>query len=242
MTTANEELRDILDGGIGPDIYLAERARELHKAVGIAADAVNEAGLGELFGAVQNAAVGELTLSIAKLFERPSASYSIRSIPAAIALLSKKADGLRPIQCLSSLTDFARARLDVDILRALSGEQFTRALGRILKSSCPDPKKAGTCDLSRALDALRTSRDKAIAHNESVNRDGLPKTKWSEAEALLQYARHVGAGLAMAYLGSAWTDDTGYFIRSGDARVAGSQLRRLLKAANISPKAPAAER
>jgi predicted HAD superfamily Cof-like phosphohydrolase len=49
MTTAGEELHDILYAGIGPDIHLAERARELHKAVGTAANAVNEAGFGELW-------------------------------------------------------------------------------------------------------------------------------------------------------------------------------------------------
>jgi hypothetical protein len=80
---------------------------------------------------------------------------------------------------------------------------------------------------------MRASRDKAIAHNEAVDRGSLPRAKWSEAERLLEYAKNVSAGIAIAYFTSAWTDDSGRFGMTDDAGVAASQLRRLLKCANI---------
>jgi hypothetical protein len=231
--TAKDRLHDILYAGLGPDIYLAERARQLHRAVGLLADEINAAGFGELFGTVQNAAVGELTLNVAKLFERASNRHPVRSIPAVIGILQEYAAELDPMEPTPALADLSRAGIDVSSLKSLSGPVFTRQLGSLLHASCPDPKKADACDLSRSLNAMRASRDKAIAHNEAVDRDSLPRAKWSEAEKLLDYAKNVSAGLAMAYFTSAWTDDSGRFSTSHDAGVAASQLRRLLKAANI---------
>jgi len=234
--TAKERLRDILYAGLGPDIYLADRARQLHRAIGLLADDINAAGFGELFGTVQNAAVGELTLNVAKLFERPSTRYPVRSIPAVIAVLQERASELKPMEPMPALADFSRAGIETSSLESVFGEAFTRQLGTLLQTSCPDTKKADACELSRSLETMRASRDKAIAHNEAVDRDSLPRAKWSEAESLLEYAKNVSAGLAMAYFSSAWTDDFGRFGKTDDAGVAASQLRRLLKAANI-PKA-----
>lgn len=231
--TAEDQLRDILYAGLGPDIYLAERARQLHQAIGVRADEINAAGFGELFGTVQNAAVGEITLSVAKLFERANTRFSVRSIPAAIALLEQSASDLQPMQPRSALADFSRAGIDVGGLASLSGEAFGKRLALLLRASCPDPKKADACDLSRSLDAMRASRDKAIAHNEAIDRASIPRAKWSEAESLLEYAKNVVAGIGMAYFASAWNDDQGRFASTDDASVAASQLRRLLKAANI---------
>ncbi len=67
----------------------------------------------------------------------------------------------------------------------------------MLEESCPDPKKADACNLSRSLDAMRISRDKGIAHNEAIDREELPKAKWSELENLLHYAQSVTAGLVI---------------------------------------------
>ncbi len=84
----------------------------MHRVIGLAADEINAAGYGELAGAMQNADVGEMTLSIAKLFERPSRSYSVRSIPTAIRLLQECASELPLIEPISALTDFARCGID----------------------------------------------------------------------------------------------------------------------------------
>jgi hypothetical protein len=232
-----EALRDILYAGVGPDIRTAERARELHRKIGLSADAINDAGYGEFFGTVQSAAVSELVLSIAKVFERASKRNAVRSIPAAIALMAKAGSGLLPLEPAASLPDFERAGIDVTSLRATPRDGFSTELARLLLDSCPDASKADACELSATLDALRTTRDKAIAHNEAVDGDTFPRTKWSEAENLLLYAKNVVAGLAMAYFGSAWTDDSGTYVSSHDSQVAASQLRRLLVAAGISPQA-----
>lgn len=233
MTSTREQLHDILYVGLGPDIYLAERARELHRAIGSRADAINEAGYGEFLGAVQNAAVAELTLTIAKLFERSSTRYKIRSIPQGIALLLEQSDQLKPLQAKASLADFSRAGIDVSAIESASDSSFTRRLGELLRISCPDTSKADACTLSRSLGFLRGTRDKAIAHNEVVDTDELPRAKWAEAESLLSYAKSVSAGLAMAFFESAWTTDSGKFSRDDDAGVAAGQLTRLLKQAGI---------
>jgi hypothetical protein len=233
MTSTREQLHDILYAGVGPDLYLAERARELHRAIGSQADAINNAGYGEFLGAVQNAAVAELTLNIAKVFERSSTRFKIRSIPQGIALLVEQSDQLKPLQAKASLDDFARAGIDISVIESATDSTFARRLGELLQKSCPDTSKADACTLSRSLSFLRGTRDKAIAHNEVVDTDDLPRAKWAEAESLLAYAKNVSAGLAMAFFESAWTTDSGKFARDDDAGVAAAQLIRLLKEAGI---------
>jgi hypothetical protein len=209
---------------------------------GINADAVNQARFGELFGTIQDASLGEMILSVAKLFERASDRYPVRSIPAAIAVLKSGGSDLQPIEPLAALPDFDRAGIDTTGLRNVARADFSERLAALLDASCPDTNRAEACMLSRTLDALRASRDKTIAHNEAIDRELLPKAKWVEAETLLAYAQNVSAGLAMAYFSSAWTDDDGRFSMGYDAQVAASQLQRLLKAAGIAPGLPSSNR
>lgn len=227
------QLRDVLVHGIVADIYLAERARALHRRVGEFADQVNGAGYGGLFEAVQNAAVSEVTLSIAKLYEAPSKRYPTRSVPAVIKLLGEHATELTIINKEPLLTDAARLPIAVDDLRALEGSALTAALARALERACPHPSRAEECSLSRALDALRASRDKAVAHNEAVDRETLPRAKWEAGEALLWFAKRLVGAIGIGYFGTAYLDDAGRYLRSDDAGLAARQLGKLLLQAGV---------
>jgi hypothetical protein len=107
-TTHDNDLRDILCAGVRHDRYLAERARERHRVVAVTAGEINSAGFGELFGAIQNAAVVESTLSVAKLLEPPSTRDRTRSLPAAIAWLKGKAQTQSTLQPDAGLPGFSR--------------------------------------------------------------------------------------------------------------------------------------
>ena len=235
MNQIQTRLHDTLYKGTGPEIFLAVRARELHRSIATNADRVNMAGYGELFSALQNGAVCELTLSIAKLFERPSARYITRSIPSAIALLQAHAADLTPVEPTVALRDLDRIGISTNGLRKLNGANYTLSLASRLGSACPDVSQAFTDDLSRALDALRVSRDKTIAHNEAIDRAVLPSTSWADVENLILFAKHTHAALAMAYFGSIWTDDIGTFLPDSEARIASMQLNRVV--ATIGPDA-----
>ena len=192
MSEAQNVRGDLLYAGLAVDIYTAERARALHAAVGRYASEINTGGYGELFSTIQNAAISEFTLSLAKLFERSSKRYAVRSIPAMLQLLRKNADTIDTVQPNTALRDFV---------------------------------------------LIRSRRDKVIAHNEVVDAKLLPRTRWQDAEALLNFAKNVMAGVGMAFFASAWADDSGHFGTSDDAESAAIELRELLRQSGIVPSA-----
>lgn len=177
-SSPTEHLRDIIYAGLFGDIFLAERARELHRAVAAHAADINAAGFGELFLAIQNAAIAELILSLTKLFERSSRQYRIRSIPAAVGVLAESHGSLRPVEPEPALACFAKAGIDTSNLRDVSAGKYTAFLADLLAASTPDVGPVPNDELSRALQALRTSRDKRVAHNEAIDDGALPQAKW----------------------------------------------------------------
>jgi hypothetical protein len=232
------QLRSIVIDGVAPDIFLTMRARELHRIIGVHADRINAAGYGELFGAIQNAAAGEVTLGIAKLFERPSRSYPTRSIPAAIALMAEKADELPPRDTSALLHDVVRLQIDAAPLRDLQGPDFTRALAAALDARCPKVGDRERSELAEALHALKTNRDKVIAHNEAVRREDLPMATWKSAEGLVSFAQSFIGAIAIGYFGSAFTTDAGWYVPSDYAGIAAMHLDRLLQEAGVVAASP----
>ena len=228
-----QHLHDILYRGVAPDIFFGERARELHRRIGANADAVNAAGLGAFAGSLQNSAVAELTLSIAKLFERSNARNKLRSIPAALDLLSKRPEDLPPLQEGVAGADLRLMNVNAGLLDGKTGIAYTQALATLLTAACPDPNKAANCELSTALDGLRARRDKAVAHNEAIELGSLPSVTWRDAERLLSFAKNALGALSLTFLGTAFTDDDGNFITAGEAHVAADQFERLLRMARV---------
>jgi hypothetical protein len=232
MNPPLQQLRDILYAGVAPDIMMAERARELHRVIGQHAIQINRAGYGDLFQTMQNAAVGEVTLLLTRLFER-SGRYPVRSIPAATDVLRTNASTLVPEEPAAALADFARVGIPTLTLERLDGEAYTRALAALLAQACPKASDSEGVGLSAALSSIRTSRDKTFAHNEAIDRTTLRTAAWADTERLLDFAKNVHAGIAMAYFGSVWMDDAGTFLASSDAAKAARQLDRLLRTAGV---------
>jgi hypothetical protein len=235
VTAPQDRLHDIIYRGVGPDIYLAERARELHRAVAEFAGPINRARYGNFFREIQNAAVGELVLIASRIFERSSAQYQVRSIPAAIDILAKNSPELVLVEPAASLVAFERAGIETRAFEGLDGEEFTRSLAATMSASCPRPDEKSASELSRSLHSLRANRDKTIAHNEAFDRESLPSASWHQLQQLLEYAKGAIGGLAMAYFGAAFFSEQGYHVAGADTEAASRELHRLLCAAGVIP-------
>jgi hypothetical protein len=84
------------------------------------------------------------------------------------------------------------------------------------------------------LDVLRQSRDKVIAHNESVEKAALQMPTWGEATSLVNYAKDFVTTIGFGYLSIAFGRGSDDFRLTNDARRTSNSLRRLLKEASLS--------
>jgi hypothetical protein len=227
------QLDELLLEGVAPDIYVAEAARRLHRAVGEHADAINAARYNSIGEAMQRTALIDLTLSISKVFERPSKRFPTRSIPAVIDLLQKEAEHLVPRNIPTMLKDLARLPLDTSSLVGLAGAAFVGELAVLLRTACPDADNKDKCALSRSLEGLRWSRDKSIAHNESADSSKFPRVTWKGAEDLLTFAKFFVGAVTIGFLGKAYLTDDGDYVLSAYTGISASQFVRLLRAAGV---------
>src|SRR5215211_3902225 len=91
---AKETLRCYFMEGIVADLFAAEQTYALLKQIGQNANAINQANFGALFGPLQSVLSNTVLLSVAKVFEKPSRKYPIRSIPSVLQLLESSSNEL----------------------------------------------------------------------------------------------------------------------------------------------------
>ena len=225
-------MHDILYNGLMPILHDGLEARDLHKQVANQAEPINAAGYGEFFLHVQNAAVAAVTLSITKLFENPHAVYPTRSIPAALELIRANADSWTDLNIGPGIADLKRMGIDTEALSGLTGAEFVRAFTNCLKKACPAPGKTNN-DLSKPLSALKVRRNKMVAHNQTVDIATLETATWQDAERLLRFAIDALGAIAIVFLQTAVTDDSGHSMFDSATQRAGLQLNRLLQRAGV---------
>jgi hypothetical protein len=221
-----EQLDDMTASGPVQFIFEAEQATSLVDASGRDLEFFEKNNFGELFGTIQGAAITQFVLAITKLYERPSQRYPNLSLPSVISHIAANAARLEIKE--ERLARLGLDRLGVDsapLARANAPEEKTRFLANSICERLPD------ADSSDVLRALKTLRDKRIAHPEAIDLAKIEKTTWGEAETLLQIARTTVGIIGDAYLSTAFVDDKGSYLQSIDGARVGSALGRLIDAA-----------
>ena len=87
--------------------------------------------------------------------------------------------------------------------------------------------------MSKSLNALKTARNKVIAHSEAILTSDLPRTTWDEIEQLIDYAKEFLGIVGIGYLSIAYEDDNGNHFLSSDAKRTTRAMERLLQKAGI---------
>ena len=238
LPEANRELDDCLTQ-VAENIYSADRALALIRAIGSNADAINAAGSGHPFKALQAALADQFVLCTAKVFEPPSKQYRILSLRAGATALHAAPDTFRIVNRAFLLGHLAEssgthAELPDHDLTTLLAEQVLKAL--------PDLTRTSLQEHDNILDALKARRDKVIAHSEDVERADLPRWTWQEGIRLLDDAKRFTGLLSRGYTHVVHTDDAGTFFLSSDAGRVGRSLERFLSQSldALSREAPAA--
>jgi len=216
------------------NILSADQSYYLLKTSGGFSDGINFANFGNLFVFLQSILSDKFILNVAKIFEN-SKRYRIHSIPVVIDLLEEHCAVLNIYQKPNFLRVLKESGLRDSTLEELSDKELTRKVVNHFNSTLPDIHKKDDCDLSRALDSVKSIRDKRIAHNEKVKATDLPKMTWVELNKLLDYAKSFIGAIGWGYLSTAY-EVNGEYIRSRDAKYISNAMRRLLEEASISIK------
>lgn len=214
--------------GSGPVqfIFEAEQATSLVDATGQDLEFFEKNNFGELFGTIQGAAITQFVLAITKLYERPSQRYPNLSLPSVLKHIEANAERLEIKE--ERLARLGLERLGVDpsfLARKDPPHEKTRLLASVISERLPDT------DNTEALRALKTLRDKRIAHPEAIELTEIEKTTWGQAEPLLSIARTTVGIIGDAYLSTAYVDDKGSYLPSIDGARVGSAMGRLIDAA-----------
>ena len=192
------------------------------------------ANLERLFGSLQVILSDRQTLSITKIFEPENPRYSTRSIPAILGLLETNADLWRVPERRQLHQVLADTGQDVARLEQLSKAELNRTIIAYYRSTLPRQDRVNSCRLSLSLDVLRQSRDKVIAHNESVEKAALQMPTWGGATSLVNYAKDFVTTIGFGYLSIDFGRGSYGYRLTYDARRTSNRLRRLLKAAGLA--------
>jgi hypothetical protein len=232
---AEERLREYLLDGIATEILWADQTYALAEEIGKYAQRINAANFGELFGSLQLILSERQTLAVVKIFD-PAKNYSTRSIPGALALLENNADLWNVYDRERLYQELIEAGLDSTCVERMGNAELTRAVVACFRDTLPNPKRVSFDYLSLSLNILRQSRDKTIAHNESMESSALQTPTWGDANSLVNYAKEFVGTVEAGYLGLIFgegSDD--YILTNGGAHRTSMALRRLPKEAGIVP-------
>jgi hypothetical protein len=230
-----DEAKSALKSEIKPlvaNVFLADQAYNLLKTSCDFADGLNSANFGNLFVFLQSIFSDKFILSVTKIFEKENPRHHIHSIPVVIGLLEKNSDVLSIIQRYNFLRVLNDNGLRESTLEGLTDSELTHVVVAHFRASLPDIIKKRNCELSRALDAVKSIRDKRIAHDEKVA-TGFPPVTWAELNKLLAYAKSFIEAIGWGYLSIAYKADKGDYFLSSDALRTPTAMRRLLKKAGI---------
>lgn len=218
------ELREMIERGPLNDIFRADESRAIVEIVGANATAINASTFAPTFVALQSYAIEQFVMAITRMFDQPSKKYQLRSLPAIIAYVAKHGAAL-PIR-LPTTVATALERLGSNVnATTISTQQLMTELNLRLPTSSNNA----------ALEALKTLRDKRLAHAEHI--DEIGATQWQLAEALLQTAK-----LLLGALGGVsneeFLDSNGDYMPSADAGRAAFCTRRVLRTFDIGEPFP----
>ncbi len=236
MDNPRDQLLDVVSNGIQIDVFSAEEALFLDELIGRDAKKINEAAFGAFFRSLQIILGRHLILTVYRIFERPNSRYPLRSIPVALQILENHAGNLK-IEQRSRLkkrlrsVNFVQEEQEFD---TLADSKLTAILIEYFRKTLPKTGLTKPEGLSKALDALKTARDKQIAHHEAIESKNFPKATYAEIDQLVAYAKQFLAIVGDAYLSAVYEVEDGTYRFTSDAKRATSSLKRLLIKAGVS--------
>jgi len=229
--TPTEHLKEHVDALVA-EIVRADQSFYVLRTIAAHTDALNAKNYGEVFQLLQAVLQDRAVLAVGKLFDKESNRYPTQSVAFLLTFLKRNRDALRITQRSLLLREIL-AWNGVGLPDEPQDCELTDCIVAHYSDSRPNADLNTLAELDVALHALKTHRDKRIAHAENISPAQLPSAKWTDTRRLLDWARRLVSTVGMAYLGTFYTTPDGRYLLEDDARRAGVALSRLFKAAGI---------
>jgi hypothetical protein len=231
---AKEELDELLKAGPVTDIFWAECSYELYKRIGENATVLHDKKYDLLFWPIQVALGDQNTLHVVRLFD-PVKNYRLLSLHAVLELLETRRADLKIVDrpyLANRLSGYGVVDAD---LNKLSDADATKYVVEAIRRWMPPSKltDASAAGMSKEYDALKTRRDKVVAHPEDTRGTTLPAATWAGGVTLVAFAKNIVAAIGRGYLNSIYEADDGRYFLSSDAERPGVALKRLLTEAHL---------
>ena len=227
MSDYLEELKDIIFEGVALDIFRADQCISMLNAIGTSAKFLNNQGFGDVFGSMQGYLTEHVVLSITKIFEKPT-RYPIRSIPRALDILEKNSEIITITDHQTLINRLSKWENQISIDNKTDSE-LTILLVSILRQETPSVHT----DTLMKMNALKTMRDKQIAHHEATAVENIEKVTWDEIDSILRFAKSTVGVIGKVYLELSYESEDGEYHLTGRAKRSGIALNRLFKKANL---------
>jgi hypothetical protein len=242
LTPAAQRLHAYIMDGLLSDIVVARESYGLLRKLGEHSAALLASTYGHFFDALDRSLLNNYLLAIARMYDRPSKQFEVRSVPSALAFIRQNAEYFPVLERHALEARLAHAGMTPGEFAALSDDQLTLAVLEYFERKVPRGGDEAATDLSRALHAVQARRNKRVAHSEYTPSELFPKVTWAEAEALVRFAEDAISSISFGYLRLALSTDDGTFMLEGDAGRAPRALERMLRAAGVlaDSRSPAA--
>jgi AbiU2 len=218
----SESLRSIVNG-IEKDIYEAEELFALMDATNEDENiaTINKGNFGNFFVVNEIYLTRQLILSITKIYEKENSRYQIHSIPAALKIMTKNSSKLEIFGRYALVQELEALGYAASNLNSFSSENLINHIVSHFE------KQKSESSIESALQALKTARDKYLAHNEAIKRDAvLPKFTYDQLRELIETAKQFISVMCAVYGGN------NYSISSSDRTRAARCLKRLFRTLN----------
>jgi hypothetical protein len=210
-------IEDIIKNGLIPDIYKAEQAIFFHKKIGDYSTKINSSKdyIKSFFAYTQNLAFIEAILALSRVYDTPNERYPIRCLKNII--LKLKNDTLKAPEIIEDYQTIEQLKIhhmpEIIIKQVEKGDHIQFAKYFSWHIEC----KMEHGDFQEKLDELKNVRDKALAHNEIINK--VFKIKWTTFDYLLQFAQCVIGILGWAYFSTVYMAEGKYELTDMAKRI-----------------------
>jgi hypothetical protein len=184
--------KEIILDRVSTEVFLGHNAIGVYIALSDHSLKLKTLPFRQALGTVQRHALDAFILSLCKLYEKPNQRYPNFSIPTTLALLREDTSGISAgIQNYIRLERFIQSNID-STFTVRGPDEIARIPALVLDyfaEQCPRTPVRNGKELDRIFDAMKTLRDKRVAHHEDAGLSSLSKTDLDGALRLLAFAQ-----------------------------------------------------
>ena len=228
---AKAQVRQHLDD-LSREVLAADRARVIYDTISSYADRLNRHAFADAMAFLQGTSLTTYVLELTKLFEPRHQRYEIISVATALDLIRENRESLEIVERPYTVRLLRQFEPTLTLSGSASSLEITDAFVTSTGNRLPRAD-GGDHELSLTLKALKTLRDKQLAHPERIDPGALPQTTWAETESLLGFVKRFLGIAGWAYLSLAYEFEGGDYVLSRDAQRSGRSLARLFDRAHL---------